>query len=284
MAQETSGTGSKDDRDRKAAGTVLKGATSSTSSVGTAASAAVRDEEERRRRGAGGWLWRNGGTNFIGLLLIAGLGLVTTIAVSQKEFLPRLFGFDIPVEVKTVRWGNSIVFPLEGKDKAGKKATFDFVAKTKDYSWIRGQADQVTINGTPIGAADVSAQLFGPDVAKGLAPSSDLIAVGVASEEGTLAEENARAAQRGKVGAGWADQNVGGNKGLWVLNLGQFSNACVSSTVERDTSWERPFLIVGARDKEAGVNLGEALANAMNNKTNLPSTGCYSNFELAKLR
>ncbi len=281
MAQEPTGTGKQDDRDsRKAAGTVLKGATGSASG---AVGAAARDEEDRRRR-RGPWLWRNGGTNFIALLLIAGLGLVTTIAVSQKEFLPRLFGFDIPVEVKTVRWGNSIVFPLEGKDKAGKKATFDFVAKTKDYSWIRGQADQVTVNGQAIGAADVSTQLFGPEVAKGLAPSADLIAVGVASQEGTLGEENARAAQRGKVAAGWADANVGGNKGLWVLNLGQFSNTCTSSTVERDTSWERPFLIVGARNQDAGVNLGEALANAMNNKTNLPSTNCYSTFELAKLR
>ena len=279
MAQEQPGTGKQDDR--KAAGAVLKGATGA---AGSAASAAAREEEDRRRRRGGPWLWRNGGTNLIGLLLIAGLGLVTTIAVSQKEFLPRLFGFDVPVEVKTVRWGNSIVFPLEGKDKAGKKATFDFVAKTKDYSWIRGQADQVTINGTPIGAADVTAQLFGPEVAKGLAPSADLIAVGVASSEGTLAEENSRAAQRGKTAAGWADKNVGGNKGLWVLNLGQFSNSCTSSTVEKDTSWERPFLIVGARNQDAGVNLGEALANAMNNKTNLPSTGCYSTFEMAKLR
>ncbi len=278
MAQEPMGSGKQDER--RAAGVVLKGATGAAAgSVG-----AMDRDEERRRRAAGGWLWRNGGTNFIGLLLLAALAGITTLAISQKEFLPRLFGFDIPVEVKTVRWGNSIVFPLEGIDKAGKKATFDFVAKTKDYSWIKGQADQVTINGQPIGNADVSAQLFGPEVAKGLAPAKDLIAVGVASEEGTLAEENARAAQRGKVAAGWADQNVGGNKGLWVLNLGQFSNACTSATVERDTSWERPFLIVGARNQDAGVNLGEALANAMNNKTNLPSTACYSTFELAKLR
>jgi hypothetical protein len=281
MAQEQTGSGKQNDgENRKAAGTVLKGATA----TATGAAGTVLDrEEERRRRAAGGWLWRNGGTNFIGLLLIAGLGLLTTIAVAQKEFLPRLFGFDIPVEVKTVRWGDSVVFPIEAKDKAGKKATFDFVAKTQDYAWIRGQADQVTKGGQPIGAAEVNTVLFGPDVQKGLAPSADLIAVGVASQEGTLAEESARAAQRGKVGAAWADQAVGGNKKLWVLNLGQFSPNC-GSTTEKDTSWERPFLIVGARNQEGGVNLGEALANAMNNKTNFPSTGCYSTFELTKLR
>jgi hypothetical protein len=279
MAQEQPGSGKPEDR--KAAGAVLKGATGT---VAGAAGTISRQDDERRKRGAAGpWLWRNGGTNFIGLLLIAGLGLVTTLAVSQKEFLPRLFGLDIPVEVKTVRWGNSIVFPIEAKDKAGKKATFDFVAKTQDYAWIRGQADQVTQNGTPIGAADINTVLFGAEVQKGLAPSTDLIAVGVASQEGTEAEERARAAQRGKVAAGWADQSVGGNKNLWVLNLGQFTPAC-GSTAEKDTSWERPFVIVGARNQEAGVNLGEALANAMNNKTNLPSTGCYSSFELAKLR
>jgi hypothetical protein len=281
MAQEQSGSGKQDDRDRKAAGVVLKGATGTATG---AAGAISREEDERRRRGAAGpWIWRNGGTNFIGLLLLAGLGLVTMLAVAQKEFLPRLFGFDIPVEVKTVRWGDSIVFPIEAKDKAGKKATFDFVAKTQEYAWIRGQADQVTKNGTPIGTADVGTVLFGSDVQKGLSPSADLIAVGVASQEGTLAEENARAAQRGKVAAAWADKSVGGNKKLWVLNLGQFSPSC-GSTTEKDTAWERPFLIVGARNQDAGVNLGEALANAMNNKINFPSTGCYSSFELSSLR
>jgi len=275
MAQEPMSSGKQDER--KAAGVVLKGATGSAAGMTGAAG------QDDRRRAAGPWLWRNGGTNFIGLLLLAALALVTMLAVGQKEFLPRLFGFDIPVEVKTVRWGDSIVFPIDAKDKAGKKATFDFVAKTKDYSWIQGQADQVTLSGKPIGAGDVANALFGPDVQKGLSASPDLIAVGVASQEGTLAEENARALQRGKVAADWADKAVGGSKKLWVLNLGQFTSAC-ASTAETNTAWERPFLIVGARNQDAGVNLGEALANAMNNKTNLPSTSCYSSFELAKLR
>ena len=74
MAQEQSGSGKQDDR--KAAGAVLKGATGS---------AAAGREDERRRRAAGGWLWRNGGTNFIGLLLLAGLALVTTLAVGDRK-------------------------------------------------------------------------------------------------------------------------------------------------------------------------------------------------------
>ncbi len=269
MAQEKSGSGKQDERDRrKAAGAMLPGGASA-------------DSDERRRRG-GGWLLGGGGTNLIGLLLIAGLGLVTTIAIGQKEFLPHLFGIDLPVAVKTIRWGNSVVFPLEGKDKSGKEATFDFVTKTKDYTWVRGASNQVAFNGQPIGPADLQAQLFGPEVATGLAPSADLIAVGVASQEGSVAEENARAEQRGKTAADWMDKTVGAGKHIWVLNLGQFKSACSGNTTA-DTSWERPFVFVGARKQAAGVNLGEALVNAMNNKTNLPSTDCYSTYQLAKL-
>ena len=41
--------------------------------------------------------------------------------------------------------------------------------------------------------------------------------------------------------------------------------------------------MIGVRAQDAGVNLKEALADAMTGKTNLPSTDCYSRFDLAKL-
>jgi hypothetical protein len=42
--------------------------------------------------------------------------------------------------------------------------------------------------------------------------------------------------------------------------------------------------MIGIREQAPGVDLGEALGNAMAGKSNLPDRGCYSNFELARYR
>ena len=81
----------------------------------------------------------------------------------------------------------------------------------------------------------------------------------------------------------WYNRASGGYGWLgWLLNLGRFRSTC-KAVKDPDTSWERPFLMIGVRSQDAGVNLGQALANAMSGKTNLPSTDCYSRYELAKL-
>jgi hypothetical protein len=42
--------------------------------------------------------------------------------------------------------------------------------------------------------------------------------------------------------------------------------------------------MIGIREQEDGVDLGQALANAMEGKSNLPSRDCYSNFDLTRFR
>ena len=52
----------------------------------------------------------------------------------------------------------------------------------------------------------------------------------------------------------------------------------------KDTSWQRPFMVVAVRDKDPGADVAQALAAAMSDKANLPSLSAYSTFGLARFR
>ena len=42
---------------------------------------------------------------------------------------------------------NSTVFAIEGKDKAGRRATFDVVVLNKSFLWVRGSAEDLEKDG-----------------------------------------------------------------------------------------------------------------------------------------
>ena len=52
----------------------------------------------------------------------------------------------------------------------------------------------------------------------------------------------------------------------------------------QNSSFERPVIFAGVRAKADGANLQEALADAISGHDNLPSRGCYSRFDLDKIR
>jgi hypothetical protein len=234
------------------------------------------------------WLLAGKGGAAVGLVALGGLAATTAVSVTNPNYLPSLIRAakpSGPVTVATQHWDNSVVFPIDGADKAGRKAGFDVVIKAKEITWVSGSTAEVARNGEPVPVGDVLAQLFGPEVQHGLAPSDDLIAVGLASHEGEVAAEQSRAERRGRMAAEWMGEAIAGHKRMWLLNLGRFQPNCLGAAASPDaqTSWERPFLVIGVRSQETGVNLSEALAEAMGGKTNLPSPECYSRFELTRL-
>jgi hypothetical protein len=264
------------------------------------------DEESRRKRAASGawrlWRWgdRASSANDWGQWLLAllktkagatltagtvgGAAVVGTIAAFEPDMLR---GWLLPpkpaVEVKTERWGSdTIVFPIDGVDSAGRRASFDFIVLPKRYAWAKGSADQLTRDGAVMTAAEIGDSVFQPEIRSGLARSKDLIAVGTASEEGAVAGETGRAGLRARNSARWIASAATPDTRIWLLNLGQFQTACVASAVSADTSWQRPVLLIGVRKQEKDVILSEALADAMAGKSNLPSTECYSSFALSR--
>ncbi len=188
----------------------------------------------------------------------------------------------LKVEVTTLRWGEAVVFPISGVDLAGRRAAFDVAVLPKTYTWARKDDKHLARDGVMLADAEVQA-LFSEDFRAGISRSADVIGVGVASQEGDVVEESGRAARRALTAGQWLAAVRGAGAIVWQLNLGQYKGTCASAD-KGDTSWQRPVIMVGVREKDEGVNLGEALGDAMKGKSNLPSRDCYSNFSMERRR
>lgn len=190
-----------------------------------------------------------------------------------------------PVKVETQRWGSSVIFPIEGKDDAGRKAAFDVAVLPKELSWVSKSSTQLIQGSEVIPDDQLTARLFSQELRDGLGQSKQVMAIGLASQEGQVEEETARAANRARTAAGWLANAVTAETGIWLLNLGQFKKSgCTAQTETTDTSWQRPVILVGVKSQEDGTDLAQAFANAISGKSNLPSRDCYSSFELTRFR
>ena len=131
--------------------------------------------------------------------------------------------------------------------------------------------------------AEVVDKVLTQIVRDSLASASDLVAVGLASQEGERTQEEARALERAKTVAGWITQVSKPETALWTLTLGQYDRSCKHQE-DAGTSFERPVIFASVRSKEEGANLQEALADAISGHDNLPSRNCYSRFDMEKIR
>lgn len=178
---------------------------------------------------------------------------------------------------------NSVIFAIEGKDKAGRRGAFDVVVAQKDFLWVRKSSDDLEKAGKTIPGSDIAKEVFDADIKSGLDAAEGIIAVGTASQEGDAREEKERAGKRAQRTATLVAEAVDAKIPIWTLNLGQYRDPCKDCEAG-GTNWQRPFMVIAIKDLEADANLGEALADAMTGKEKLPSPKSYSAFDLAKLR
>jgi len=178
---------------------------------------------------------------------------------------------------------NAFFFRIDGKDSQGQPATFDFIMLTNEFTWAKGSTSQVISGDRVIPEAEAAHRVLSQQVRDSLASASDLIAVGLASQEGERTQEEARAFERAKTVSRWMSSVSKPEIALWTLTLGQYDKACKGQE-DSDSSFERPVMFAGVRSKADGVNLQEALGDAISGHDNLPSRGCYSRFDLAKIQ
>jgi len=185
---------------------------------------------------------------------------------------------------QTVRQNkNSVVFAIEGKDKAGRHGTFDVVVLNKSFLWVRGSSDELEKDGQTIASDALAAAVLDDEVRAALADAIEVIAVGTASQEGNPTEEVARAERRARRAAEIVSQGVTGNVPVWTLNLGQYREPC-DGCETGGTSWQRPFIVIAVKSLEEGANVGEALADAMTGQDKLPTPASYSAFTLMRFQ
>lgn len=214
-------------------------------------------------------------------------GTLGAIAIRDKYIDPKPPAIEtaaiapVPADVRQTK--NSVVFAIEGKDKAGRRGTFDVVVLNKNFLWVRGSADELEKDGKTISAADVAAAVLDDEVRAALAEAKEVIAVGTASQEGNASEEVARAERRARQAATLIAQAVNPSTSIWTLNLGQYREPCKNCETG-GTSWQRPFIVVAVKSHEPGTNLGEALSDAMSGQEKLPAPKSYSAFALGRFR
>jgi hypothetical protein len=278
-----------------------------------AALATADTREEDRRRGMSALRWMRRGykiydksssandwinwilslfkTKVASMAAVAAVGTAGTVGVvaiqNKIEALkspPAVETAAIPPAAPEVRQTrNSTVFAIEGKDKAGRHASFDVVVLNKSFLWVRGSAEDLEKDGKPIARADLAAAVLDDEVNNALSDAKEVITVGTASQEGNAADEVARAERRAKQAATLVSDAVAPSIPIWTLNLGQYRDPCKDCETG-GTSWQRPFIVIAVKEADLDTNIGEALADAMSGKEKLPSPNSYSVFALTKFR
>lgn len=178
---------------------------------------------------------------------------------------------------------NSTVFTIEGWDKAGRRGLFDVVVANKEFLWVRGSSEELEKDGRVIKGPEIAAAVFDAEVTAALTSAREIIAVGTASQEGAIEDEVARAGRRAKLTADLAAGAVAPGVPISTLNLGQYRELCAACETS-GTSWQRPFIVIAAKELDQDTNVGEALADALTGKTKLPSPKSYSVFEVGRVR
>ena len=180
------------------------------------------------------------------------------------------------------RWNErTLAFPIEGTDKAGRHALFDVVVLTKNYGWVLGSTEELARGEQKLGPEDIENEILAPQLRTGLNSAKELIAVGIASQEGAVETETHRAGLRAKRTAEWIKGAVDAKIPMSTLNLGRYVEPCVDCE-DADTSWQRPFMVIAVKQADQGTDIAEALHSALSNKQNLPAPERYSSFALAK--
>jgi hypothetical protein len=182
------------------------------------------------------------------------------------------------------RWNDrTLVFPIEGMDRAGRHALFDVVVLTKDYGWVRGSTTELEKDDRRLSPDEIESEVLAPQLRAGLGSARGLIAVGLASQEGDVAREEQRGGLRAIRTAQWIQDALGKRIPMWTLNLGRYVDPCVDCE-NSDTSWQRPFIVIAVRQADDGTHISEALADAMSGTTNLPAPSRYSAFAFTKFQ
>ncbi len=203
---------------------------------------------------------------------------------SQKENLPRVWAKDLPQPQK--RGGVWEVFPVTGIDRNNLYAAFLIYALEKSFYWSTGKSDELQRNKKAVPWNEFSAYLklqLASSIAVGersYMPIDvpDIIAVGTASQEGDRRDEEVARAKGRAIALASEVRKVVNYKGkLWTLNMGQYALA------SNPKNWveQRPVLIVLVLEKDSGINLGQALADAMVRQSSLIHPDHYNTWQLS---
>lgn len=223
-------------------------------------------------------LWRDMALALASLVLMIFVGFW----VVSDGIISYMRAIDHPGWMTLVRkTANAIVFQVEGYDKQNRRGLFDVVVLKKQFLWVRSSYDQLERDGVVIPLASVSDTILDRDMRSTLESATDIIAVGTASQEGSMRTEIRRANRRARETAKLIKSALNNKVPIWVLNLGQYRDPCEDCEAV-ETNWQRPFIVIATVKKDEGLNLKEAVRDAMAGSSRLPSTQRYTDFKFLR--
>ncbi|HEY9798936.1 MAG TPA: serine/threonine-protein kinase [Leptolyngbyaceae cyanobacterium] len=201
---------------------------------------------------------------FAALIVSVGLlGLVAfLIGYPRFTLLP-------PPSQSPQRKGKIAYFPyVEGKDSQGRIAKFNVAVLSMEYKWLSGSNFQIQ-NQERVISLDVLKLILEQEGIQDIMENpEEIIAVGTAACEGSLAVGQRKAFERSQQVQYLAKrifQRTPSVKNYRLLNLGQFqSDDCQNN---RDvTAYQRSVIIIGVKRQSKAVVVDEALRDRLVNK------------------
>jgi hypothetical protein len=154
-------------------------------------------------------------------------------------------------------WGRTIL--LSGEDTSGRRADFRFYVLNERYAWALGSAQRIEDRGL---AANFNTLMGTSEFKERLCTADAVLGVGAASYEGETATNHKLAGARSKVIAqqakAVADTCSAGGPTAYTVNLGEHVENESSNTAD-----QRKVVVILVRNSEEGVNVTEALKNAV---------------------
>ncbi len=188
---------------------------------------------------------------------------------------------------KPTKIGDVLFYPyLQVKDSGGKSSEISMAVLSDRYEWQLGSADSIRLKGQtqtfPI--AKLKQELEKQGIFKIMNNPNRIIAIGTASCEGTVIEEELRALNRSKTIQDKLMKQLFQVKEYRLLNLGQFKRDNCKRDLN-ETSFQRSLVVVGMRKESEGLAVKEALyqrlATTIDNLTLTDySLGSVEKFEL----
>jgi eukaryotic-like serine/threonine-protein kinase len=154
-----------------------------------------------------------------------------------------------------------LYFPFEpGQDKNGKSAEFNMAVLSQEYRWQPGSSDAVNLgnDAKSIPVKDLKSVMEAKGIVKIMDNPNQIIAVGMASCEGSQPSEELRAYERAKSIQTALGKTIFAVRDYQLLNLGQFRRDSCSRNA-KDNSFQRTMILMGIRKESPGVLLAEAL-------------------------
>lgn len=237
-----------------------------------------------------GW-FDSAATWIIGALLIAILGAALAQFSWPTQPAQNVISEPLGTSVKAKHFDTSLDSDWTsqariGHDSQGRQAHLRLLVLSRDFQWRYGSDTVVEQRGHQY---DIRPHLRSNGISTLVANAKAIIAVGAASEQGSLAVEALRADARAQQLALWVREESAITQPVFALNLGRyigFNSGIKTGGSPAATSSQRSIAIVSVVASDPGIDLPSALRNALTNET--PSFPFflkdYSTFTLTQLR